>query len=108
VIITIGEMIVIPTGQALAAGFARIDMRGRYMAAYGLSMSVPAAVGPTAAGVVIDNYNPNLLWYLGALLCAGSSSAFYVLHLNVGSEPRFSSAGPPGDAAALVMEAEHG
>jgi predicted MFS family arabinose efflux permease len=30
VIITIGEMIVIPTGQALAAGFARIDMRGRY------------------------------------------------------------------------------
>ena len=33
VIITIGEMIVMPTSQAIAAGFARMDMRGRYMAA---------------------------------------------------------------------------
>ena len=46
VIITVGEMIVMPTSQTLAAGFARTDMRGRYMALYGLSVSVPAALGP--------------------------------------------------------------
>jgi MFS family permease len=108
VIITIGEMIVIPTSQALAAGFARIDMRGRYMAAYGLSMSVPASVGPVAAGIVIDNYNPNLLWYLGALFCAASSAAFYMLHLRVGSQPRFAPAVSRQEAAPLVMGAEHG
>jgi MFS family permease len=108
VIITVGEMIVIPTSQALAAGFARVDMRGRYMAAYGLSMSVPAAVGPAAAGIVIDNYNPNLLWYLGALLCAVSSAAFYTLHVRVGSQPRFVAAAPSSEAVPLVMGAEHG
>jgi MFS family permease len=108
VIITIGEMIVIPTSQAVAAGFARVDMRGRYMAAYGLSMSVPAAIGPTAAGIVIDNFNPNLLWYLGALLCAVSSAAFYALHLRVGSEPRFAPVPSRHETTPLVMEAEHG
>ena len=89
VIITVGEMIVIPTSQAIAAGFARIDMRGRYMAAYGLSASVPAAVGPAAAGVVLDRYNANLLWYLGAMLCAISSVAFYALHARLGAQARF-------------------
>ena len=57
VIITVGEMIVMPTSQTLAAGFARTDMRGRYMAVFGLSISVPAAIGPLAAGIVLDNYH---------------------------------------------------
>ncbi|HEX2981663.1 MAG TPA: MFS transporter, partial [Anaerolineaceae bacterium] len=37
VIITIGEMVIMPTSQALAANFAPADMRGRYMAVYGLT-----------------------------------------------------------------------
>jgi MFS family permease len=36
-IITVGEMIVVPTGQALVARFAPENMRGRYMATYGLA-----------------------------------------------------------------------
>jgi MFS family permease len=46
VIITVGEMIVMPTSQTLAAGFAKTDMRGRYMAVFALSWSIPAA-GPS-------------------------------------------------------------
>ena len=45
-LITIGEMIVMPVGQALVAHFAPEDMRGRYMAFFALSWTVPAAVGP--------------------------------------------------------------
>jgi MFS family permease len=85
VIITIGEMIVMPTSQALAAGFARLDMRGRYMAVFGLSHSVPAAAGPLAAGLVLDNYAPNL----GEVVCAISATSFYALHLKLGAQPRF-------------------
>ncbi len=85
-IITIGEMIVMPTGQALAANFARIDMRGRYMAMYDLTNKIPATVGPAAAGVVLDNYNPNLLWHIGALLCAVAAVSFYILHVRLGSQ----------------------
>lgn len=108
VIVTIGEMIVMPTSQALAASFARFDMRGRYMAAYGLCVSVPAALGPAAAGSVIDNYNPDLLWYLGALLCAMSAGSFYALHIRLGSQPRFAPAAGGTGTKPRVMEAEHG
>lgn len=61
VIITIGEMIIMPVSQALAAHFAPAEMRGRYMAMFGLSWMLPATLGPGAAGVILDNYNPNLL-----------------------------------------------
>jgi MFS family permease len=108
VIITVGEMIVVPTSQTLAAGFARIDMRGRYMALYGLSISIPAALGPFAAGVVLDNYQPNLLWYLSSLVCAISASGFYALHLKLGAQPRFVVAATRPERGALAMEAEHG
>jgi dipeptide/tripeptide permease len=36
-LITIGEMVVMPVGQALVARFAPEDMRGRYMAMFGLA-----------------------------------------------------------------------
>jgi MFS family permease len=89
VIVTLGEMIVVPTSQGLAANFAPIEMRGRYMAVYGLSWSIPSTIGPGAAGVILDNLNPNLLWYIGGVLCFVAAMAFYVLHLRLGREPRF-------------------
>jgi MFS family permease len=91
VIITIGEMIVFPIGQALASSFAPLQMRGRYMAVYELTGKFPATFGPAAAGVVIDNFNPVSLWYAGALLCAISAMGFYVLHVKIGGEPRFTA-----------------
>jgi len=89
IIITVGEMIFYPTGQVLAANFAPADMRGRYMAVYGLAWAVPATIGPAAAGVILDNFNPNLLWYIGGLLCAVAAIGFYALHLWLGRQQRF-------------------
>jgi MFS family permease len=91
VIITIGEMVIMPTASALAANFAPEDMRGRYMAVFGLSWALPATVGPSAAGLILDNFNPNLLWYIGALICAVSVLSFYFLHLWLGKKTRFNS-----------------
>jgi MFS family permease len=92
VIITIGEMIVVPTSQALAANFAPEEMRGRYMAVFGLSWALPATIGPGAAGYIIDNFNPNLLWYLGGALCAVAALAYYALHLRLSKRPQFAPA----------------
>lgn len=89
IIVTIGEMIVVPTSQGLAANFAPLEMRGRYMAVYGLSWSIPSTIGPGAAGVILDNLNPNLLWYIGAVLCLAAAFGFYLLHLRLGKERRF-------------------
>jgi MFS family permease len=80
VVITIGEMIVMPTSQALAVSFAPAEMRGRYMAAFGLSWLIPAIIGPMAAGLVMDNFNPNWVWYIGGLLCLVSVVSFLWLY----------------------------
>jgi len=90
VIITVGEMITFPIGQALASCFAPPQMRGRYMAVYDLTGKFPATFGPVTAGVIIDNFNPVLLWYGGAFLCAVSAAGFYMLHLEIGRQARFS------------------
>lgn len=92
IIITIGEMIVMPTSQALAANFAPEDMRGRYMAFFGLTWAIPAIVGPGAAGLILDNMNPNLLWYVAGILCAIAALAYYLLHLRLGHRKRFAPA----------------
>ncbi len=81
VIITAGEMIIMPVGQALAANFAPEDKRGRYLALFSLAWAVPATVAPFIAGTILDNYNPNWVWYGGGLLCTVSLLGFLGLHL---------------------------
>ena len=92
VVITIGEMIVVPTSQALAANFAPEAMRGRYMAVFSLLWMIPATIGPGAAGYILDNYNPNLLWYIGGVLCSVSVLGYLMLHARLKSQARFSPA----------------
>ena len=91
VIVTIGEMIIMPTSQALATNFAPADMRGRYMAVFGLTWGIPSIFGPGLAGVILDNMNPNLLWYVAGILCAVAACAYSALHLRLGKQRRFSS-----------------
>jgi MFS family permease len=92
VIITVGEMIVMPTSQALAANFAPEDMRGRYMAVFGLTWGIPSIFGPGLAGLILDNLNPNLLWYAAGFLCAIAAFSYYALHLRLGRQKRFAPA----------------
>jgi len=92
VIITVGEMIVVPTSQTLAMGFAPEEKRGRYMGMFGVTWSIPATIGPGAAGLILDNLNPDLLWYIGGVFCLISSLAYYALHLKLGREERFQPA----------------
>jgi len=99
VVITTGEMIIVPTSQALAANFAPEEMRGRYMAVYGLSWALPSTLGPAAAGYILDHYNPNLLWYIGGILCGVAAFFFYVLHLRLGTQTRFAS--PPEETQSI-------
>jgi MFS family permease len=83
VIITVGEMFVSPVGQAIVASLAPEDMRGRYMAVYGFSWILPAAVGPLLAGLVIDNLDPNWVWYGSGIIGAVAVAAFALLDRKV-------------------------
>ncbi|MBN2499684.1 MAG: MFS transporter, partial [Anaerolineales bacterium] len=81
IIITFGEMVVMPVSSAFVAKLAPEEMRGRYMAVFGLSWAIPATFGPTLAGIIIDNYDPNWVWYGGGIIAALSVAGFLLLHL---------------------------
>jgi MFS family permease len=83
-IITFGEMIVVPVGQAIATQMAPIDMRGRYLAFYGLSWMFPSSVGPWAAGLIMDNFNPDWVWYAAGIFSAIAVISFWLLHRRAG------------------------
>lgn len=86
VIITFGEMITVPTSQALVASFSPEDMRGRYMAVSGLSWVIPSAFGPLAAGVLMDNGLANWVWWGGGILALITALSFVWMHIRVGDQ----------------------
>jgi MFS family permease len=101
IVITMGEMLVVPTSQTLATSFAPEEMRGRYMGVFGMTWMIPATVGPGLAGMVLDNYNPNLLWYVGGVLCGISALAYFGLHVSLGKQSRFAPAPEEVEAATV-------
>lgn len=87
-IITVGEMIVTPVGQAAAASFAPEDKRGRYMGVFGFQWAIPNLFGIILAGVVMENLGSNWVWYLAGILSLISSMGFFLL--NFATKNRFS------------------
>jgi MFS family permease len=81
VVITLGEMLVVPVGQAVAAQLAPSDMRGRYMALFGFAHIIPSAVGLYLAGLIMDNVDPNLVWYAAGLVGLAAAGLFVAIHL---------------------------
>jgi len=86
-ILTVGEMITIPIAQAVVASFAPEEMRGRYSFVYGNSWGISFAVGPYLAGLVLDNYDPNLLWYACGMIGMIAVLGFLVLHRALQTKP---------------------
>jgi predicted MFS family arabinose efflux permease len=62
------------------------------MAVFGLTWTVPSMIGPWAAGLVMDNYDPNYVWYIGGVLCVVAITAFYFLHVRLGAGEQFQQA----------------
>jgi MFS family permease len=79
-VITIGEMIMLPVSNALVVKFAPEDMRGRYSFMYSISWGIAYAAGPYLAGLIMDNANPTWLWYACGLLCLAAMVGFVILH----------------------------
>jgi MFS family permease len=79
VILTVGEMIMIPTSTALTANLAPPDMRGRYMGVYGLTWGVAMGIGPVLGGTLNDQVAPVAIWYAGLALGAVATVGFVVL-----------------------------
>ena len=81
VVITVGEMLVAPVGQAIVAGFAPDDMRGRYMAFFGYSWSIPFTFAPTLAGMLMDSGDPNWVWFSAGIIGLISTGMYLSMYL---------------------------
>jgi MFS family permease len=82
-ILTVGEMV----ANAVVASFAPEEMRGRYSFVYGNSWGISFAVGPYLAGLVLDNYDPNLLWYACGIIGMVAVLGFLTLHRTLQTKP---------------------
>ncbi len=66
VVLTLGEMLMIPTATTLTANMAPPAARGRYMGVYGLTWGVGFGAGPVIGGVLHDRLGPAATWWGGA------------------------------------------
>ena len=80
VIMTVGELILMPTSSTYAANLAPADMRGRYMSIYGLSWSAALGIAPVMGGFMSDTLGPVTTWYGGFVAGALSTAWFAALH----------------------------
>jgi MFS family permease len=86
VILTFGELLLVPTASKYVADLAPADLRGRYMSIYWLGWGVARTVAPIVGGFLNDNLTPRSIWIFG--LALGISSSLGLLLLNQrGSNP---------------------
>lgn len=79
VIITLGEMLVAPVGQAIVARLAPADMRGRYMAFFGFSWAIPGVIGTYLAGLIMDYGDPRWVWFAAGILGLIATGMYLVM-----------------------------
>ncbi len=79
VVMTIGELILMPTSSAYVANLAPPDMRGRYMSVAGLTWNASAGIAPLLGGYLSDNIAPVATWYGGFVVGFLGILSFYIL-----------------------------
>jgi MFS family permease len=84
IVLTIGELILVPTGTALAANLSPPDMRGRYMGVYGLAWAVAFGVGPVLGGYLNDHLAPVTMWVGGLAFGLAATGGFLLLARAIG------------------------
>ena len=80
-IITIGEMIVLPLGQGVVARLAPEDKRGRYMGVYMFAFIIPNLFGFLGAGLIWDHLGAKWVWYIAGIIAFVAMNGFFVIHL---------------------------
>lgn len=82
VVITFGEMIMVPVAQTVVADMSPVDMRGRYMGFYGLVWSVSFGIGPALGGMILQadgGSHRRWLWHAALYLGIAGAAAFLML-----------------------------
>jgi len=78
IILTFGELILIPTATAFAAGRAPGNFRGRYMSIYWFTWGLARAIAPIIGGILNDAIAPKAIWYGGFIFGLTSAIILFI------------------------------
>jgi MFS family permease len=79
VVVTIGELMIMPTSTTFVANLAPIDKRGRYMSFFSLSQGAGRGIAPLLGGLLNDHIGPKAIWYGGGLIGLASAACYAVM-----------------------------
>jgi MFS family permease len=80
VILTFGELTLVPTASKYVADTSPANSRGRYMSVYWFGWGLARTLSPLIGGFINDNISPQAIWIGGLLI--GLTSAFGLIALN--------------------------
>ena len=80
VILTFGELTIVPTASKYVADIAPADLRGRYMSMYWLGWGASRTLAPLIGGYLNDNISPRSIWIGGLLIGLTSTLGLFLLN----------------------------
>ncbi len=80
VVMTLGELIVVPRSSAQVANYAPVNRRGRYMSLYGLTLNVASGISPLLGSFLSDQFGPQAPWLGAAIFGLLAAIGFWLLH----------------------------
>lgn len=78
-IMTLGELILVPTGTKFVADIAPEDLRGRYMSIYWLTWGISRSFAPIVGGFLHDAIAPAAIWWGGLIIGLTSTLILVIL-----------------------------
>jgi MFS family permease len=88
VLMTFGELTLVPTASKFIADLAPADMRGRYMSFYWFAWGIARGAAPLIGGFLNDNINPHSIWIGGLTIGLVSSIGLFIFSArNLRSQP---------------------
>lgn len=79
VILTFGELTLVPTASKYVADLAPADLRGRYMSIHWLGWGLARTLSPIIGGFLNDNIAPQAIWIGGLLIGLASTLGLFLL-----------------------------
>jgi MFS family permease len=86
VILTFGELTLVPTASKYVADLAPADLRGRYMSIHWLGWGLARTLAPIIGGFLNDNIAPQAIWIGGLLI--GLTSALGLFFISRAPAPQ--------------------
>jgi len=80
VVMTFGELIMVPTATTFSANLAPPDKRARYMSVHGMSHGISSSIGPILGGTLNDSISPQAPWFAGGFISFLSGAIFVFLN----------------------------